>query len=137
MYLNGVAQDEPWAAKPTRENYSAFLDEFPAVAPVNGMGVTAEWMVNLPDFVRDGDLVVPEGRYFVMGDNRANSLDSRFWGFVPRENIIGQPLFVYWSFPTPEMMEERSVSEQASFAMHEVLHFVDETRWKRTFHFVR
>ena len=47
--------------------------------------------------VEDGELIIPEGDYFVMGDNRDDSQDSRYWGFVPRENIIGQPLVIYWS----------------------------------------
>jgi signal peptidase I len=44
---------------------------------------------------------VPPGSYFAMGDNRDNSLDSRYWGCVPRENIIGKPLIVYWSYDAP------------------------------------
>jgi signal peptidase I len=135
VYLNGVAQDEPLAAKTTSANYSAYIDEFPLVPPVGTPRVTAEWSVELPSSIHDGDLIVPTGKYFVMGDNRANSLDSRFWGFVPRENIMGRPLFVYWSFDMPENGElNQPLSEQASSTMHELLHFFDKTRWRRTFH---
>ncbi len=55
----------------------------------------------LADHVVNGELVVPEGFYFAMGDNRDNSLDSRYWGFVPRENIIGKPLLIFWSYDAP------------------------------------
>jgi len=136
VYRNGVAQDEPYAAKPIYENYDAYRDEFPVVSPPDTPDMNAEWALDLPKHVVDGDLVVPAGSYFVMGDNRTNSVDGRYWGFVPRANIIGEPLFVYWSFPTPENLMDKSASEQARFAFHEAVHFFDETRWRRTFHVV-
>jgi signal peptidase I len=81
--------------------------------------------------------VVPPGKYFAMGDNRANSLDSRFWGFVPRENILGRPLMVYWSVEMAENGElNQPLSEQASTTARTALHFFDKTRWRRTFHIV-
>ena len=49
----------------------------------------------------NGEVVVPPNSYFAMGDNRDSSLDSRYWGFVPRENIIGKPLIIYWSYDAP------------------------------------
>ncbi len=52
----------------------------------------------LANHVVDGEVVVPPGYYFAMGDNRDKSLDSRYWGFVPRGNIIGKPLIIYWSY---------------------------------------
>jgi signal peptidase I len=73
-----------------------------------------------------------------MGDNRTNSMDSRYWGFVPRENIIGRPLFVYWSIVMPESgADEAPISERAESTLHEFVHFFDETRWSRTFHPVK
>ena len=134
VYRNGVAQSEPQAAMPTVQNYDAFRDEFPGIAPTDIRNVTAEWALELPEHVENGDLVVPPGHYFVMGDNRTNSLDGRYWGFVPRENVLGRPLFVYWSFPTPEGLDERPAADQGSFALHEMMHFFDETRWSRMFH---
>lgn len=138
VYLNGIAQDEPQAAKPTAENYDPYVDDFPAVPALDHPGVTAEWSVSLPTYLQNGDLVVPSGNYFAMGDNRTNSEDSRYWGFVPRESIIGRPLFVYWSFMSPESGADKiPLSEQVSSAAHEMVHFFDETRWSRTFHQVK
>lgn len=64
---------------------------------------------------------VPAGSYFVMGDNRDNSQDSRRWGFVPRELIIGRAMFVYWSY-------DESASSQGNILMD----FIYNTRWSRT-----
>lgn len=137
VYLNGLAQDEPGAPKPTYTNYSPYRDDFPSVAPPENFGVTAAWSVDLPNHIVGEDLVVPSESYFVMGDNRTNSADGRYWGFVPRANIVGRPTFVYWSFPTPEdEIDKTKLSEKASFTMHEIVHFFDETRWRRTFHVV-
>jgi signal peptidase I len=138
VYLNGVAQDEPQAAKPTAANYDPYVDDFPSVDPSTEPGVTAEWSADLPAHMQGPDLVVPSGEYFVMGDNRTNSMDSRFWGFLPRQNILGRPLFVYWSIVTPESgIDEAPLAERAESTLHEFIHFFDETRWSRTFHWIQ
>jgi signal peptidase I len=135
VYLNGVVQDEPWAAKPTQANYDAYVNDFPAVDPNSEPEVTAEWSAKLPGYVQGEDIVVPPNSYFVMGDNRTNSLDSRYWGFVPRENIVGRPLLVYWSIVMPESgVDEAPLAERAGSTLHELIHFFDQTRWSRTFH---
>jgi signal peptidase I len=138
VFLNGVEQNEPLAGKPADGEYYPYRDDFPAIAPPEGSDVTASWSVGLPANIQGEDLVVPAGKYFAMGDNRPVSLDSRYWGFVPRENIVGRPLFVYWSFKTPpDQINKQSAAERISFIFHMILHFFDETRWSRTFHVVR
>lgn len=135
VYLNGVAQHEPEITLSSSSPYDAYINDFPLVSPSTEPGVTAEWSVMLPSHIRDGDLVVPPGKYFVMGDNRNNSLDSRYWGFVPRQNIIGRPLFVYWSIVIPESgADEVPLTQQAGTTLHEFTHFFADTRWRRTFH---
>ena len=135
VYLNGVAQDEPEAAKPTADRYDAYVNDFPSITPSVEPGVTPEWSRELSSYLQGQDLVVPAGSYFVMGDNRTNSMDSRYWGFLPRQNIIGRPLLVYWSIRIPESgAEEVPLGDQAESSLHELIHFFDETRWRRTFH---
>jgi signal peptidase I len=80
-----------------------------------------------------GPTVVPEGKLFVMGDNRDNSSDSRDWGFVPVSNVIGEPLFVYWSYdaPTSRWLDE-NISHRISFYASIAGNFFSHTRWNRT-----
>ena len=136
VILNGVAQDEPYAKLWPEDHYVKYKDEFPAVPTGEAdTDVTAEWAVDLPTHLQGNDLVVPEGMYFMMGDHRHASLDSRYWGFLPRANIIGRPLFNYWSFETPgEQMYKTTGSEQVAWFTHVITHFFSDTRWKRTFH---
>jgi signal peptidase I len=138
VYLNGVAQSEPYAAKPTADTTDPYVDNFPAVPPIGDEEVTASWTVAVAEATKDGDVVIPPEHYFMMGDNREHSLDSRFWGFVPRENILGRPLFVYWSFEATENDElTPRLSEQVGTMAYEMIHFFDKTRWLRTLHRVQ
>jgi signal peptidase I len=133
--VNGVAQPQPPEGDVTgMSGYtSPFLDEFPAVPPSVEMGATESWSVDFPSHVVDGELVVPPGKYFMMGDHRHDSLDSRYWGFVPRDNVVGRPLFNYWSFKTPEhQYEETGIAAKVAWLGHVVIHFFTETRWNRT-----
>jgi len=143
LYRNGVAQNEPYAAMPRDDgdpydSYQPYRDDFPSIPTTMGNDVTAEWALDLPSHIQGDDLVVPPGKVFAMGDNRTVSLDGRYWGFVPRENIVGRPLFVYWSFETPEdQMNKTSMSDRIGFMFHIAIHFFDGTRWKRTLHLIK
>ena len=142
VYVNGVPYPQAKTALDTAAypEEQTFLDEFPSVPPVPEPGnlKTEEWAQELPTRLENGDLVVPPGKYFMMGDHRHDSADSRFWGFVPRENIIGRPLFNYWSFKTPDgELEQPGAGHQLSWMKHVALHFFSDTRWSRTFHVVR
>jgi signal peptidase I len=86
----------------------------------------------LTHHVVNGEVVVPPNYYFAMGDNRDRSLDSRYWGFVPRENIVGKPLIVYWSYDAPsDQLQDSGISLTHVFDL--VKNFFPKTRWKRTF----
>jgi signal peptidase I len=138
VILNGVAQNPPPEGKDSPARDVDFLDSFPSVPPSPELGATEAWSVEFPSHVENGDLVVPPGHYFMMGDHRHNSLDSRYWGFVPRENIVGRPLFNYWSFETPDEEYEKSgIGNAVAWMGHVALHFFGETRWSRTLHVVR
>lgn len=137
VYRNGEKLDEPYVLHKSGD-YNPYRDNFPAVPPADYNNVTAEWRLVLPQRIRGEDLVVPPDSYFGMGDNRDVSLDSRYWGFIPRENVIGRPMFVYWSFETPrDQYEHTAISERLGFLAHVVFHFFDETRWRRTLRVVR
>jgi signal peptidase I len=86
--------------------------------------------------VVNGEVVVPPEFFFAMGDNRDNSLDSRYWGFVPRENIIGKPLIIYWSYNASTEAWPVRRSTLASHFLDLAEHFFTKTRWDRTFRLI-
>jgi len=136
VYRNGQKLDEPYIVHSDQapfNSYDPYRDNFPAVSPGDQPNVISEWKLTMPDHIENGDLVVPPDSYFGMGDNRDLSLDSRYWGFIPRENVIGRPMFIYWSFETSEgQYQQREFGQRLAFLGHVIIHFFDETRWKRT-----
>lgn len=139
VYRNGEKLNEPYVIHQTGEiSYNPYRDNFPAVPPSEFNNVTPDWELALPQHIQGEDVVVPPDSYFGMGDNRDVSLDSRYWGFIPQENVIGRPMFIYWSFETPPgQYLEREVGQRVGFLAHVVIHFFDETRWRRTFKVVQ
>ena len=136
VYLNGQAQNEPYVRHDPDKGPDPYRDDFPNAESDGGLLKT--WQVEMSSYVDNGDIVVPPDRYFVMGDNRENSWDSRYWGFVPKENLIGRPMFIYWSFETPEdQYQKQDMGDRIGFIFHIVIHFFDQTRWSRMFRLVR
>jgi signal peptidase I len=131
LWLNGKPMDEPYVYHKT-EFIDAYRDNFPADSTV-GFPDQAHDM--LAHHLEGGDVVVPPGYYFAMGDNRDSSLDSRYWGFVPRGNIIGKPLIIYWSYDaTTDALTGTPLNLDHLLDM--VLHFPTKTRWNRTFRLI-
>ena len=137
VLVNGVPLKENYVIH-TRPDYDHFRDDFP-LTDIPNASTEPRWWKEMGELVRQGDLVVPPDRFFVLGDNRDESLDSRYWGFVPRENIIGRPLLIYWSVRAPRPAAEVSSSrgDKLSAFLYGVTHLVQDTRWNRTFRIVR
>ena len=122
VYINGTALVEP---------YTHFLQA--VSTPSEFREVTS-----LDVRERYGPVTVPPNQYFVMGDNRDNSQDSRYWGFLPREYIKGKALIIYWSYEAgrEEYQEEGAVASLKGLGSVFV-HFFTRTRWDRMFHQIR
>jgi signal peptidase I len=133
LYRNGQKLNEPYVQH-RNGDFNPYRDNFPAVPPSESYGVTSQdWRLTMLSYVQGEDVVVPPNSYFGMGDNRDNSKDSRYWGFIPRENLIGRPMFIYWSFITPsDQYLMRGPGDRLAFLLHTVIHFFDGTRWSRT-----
>jgi signal peptidase I len=87
---------------------------------------------------RYGPVTVPPDQYFVMGDNRDNSQDSRYWGFLPRDYVKGKALMVYWSYKTDrDEYQETGLVATVKGLASVVTHFFTRTRWDRLFHQIR
>lgn len=133
VYVNGIRLDEPYA-----NHQPGYADSAVENFPDRGLELPHSdnpgWGEELTKHVVDGEMVVPPGQYFMMGDNRDNSNDGRFWGFVPRENIIGTPLIIYMSIDAPdEVWEPGHVGQRFQTYLEAVIH-PGEIRWRRLFH---
>jgi signal peptidase I len=132
VYLNGHALNEPYVIHidngddPYRDDFpnggTLAYSPFPGIPPDRANDMLRNNVVN-------GEIVVPDGFYFAMGDNRDNSLDSRYFGFVPRANITGKPVIVFWSYDAETNdLKEYNVHHFVDLAQH----FFTKTRWDRT-----
>ena len=137
VFLNGKPLFEPYVQYLPTANQSLRDDFPPSLSLIETypayLGLDSNWARQMPSFIRDDGLHVPPGYLFVMGDNRDNSLDSRFWGFVPLENVVGEPLFVYWSYdaPSKDWLAD-SFADRLKFDGSIIWNFAKHTRWSRT-----
>jgi len=136
VYVNGTHLAEPYVQH-IAGKHDVFRDEFPRL-DVSAPGLEGGWWLQMKKLVEDGELIVPEGDYFVLGDNRDDSDDSRYWGFVPRENIVGRPLLIYWSVRSVEddLPVSSTPGDKLYHFAYALSHLFQVTRWDRTFRVV-
>lgn len=132
VYINGKPLTEPYV-RFLEPPSNLFRDNFPRTDMPVIYGMEGKWWLQMRKLVEDGELIIPQGHYFVMGDNRDDSQDSRYWGFVPRENIIGRPLLIYWSVKRAEQDVPAGGAYRFAYAL---THVFQNTRWNRTLRLV-
>jgi signal peptidase I len=136
VVLNGVPQKEPYVTwEPAFPD--PYRDNFPS-GTYSDPSIDNHWWVQMHTDLRGGDVVVPKGQFFVMGDNRNYSRDSRYWGFVPRAAILGRPFLIYFSVREPSSTDHVSLPGgklgQENGPLDRLLNF---SRWRRMFKVVR
>src|ERR1700751_721279 len=134
VLINGKPLDEPYVRFLEPAN-NLYRDDFPRT-DIPAANMEGSWWLQMRKLVEDGELIIPQGHYFVMGDNRDDSQDSRYWGFVPQENIIGRPLIIYWSVRDWDASPASTIAGRLQHLSYAVTHLFQITRWNRTLRLV-
>ncbi len=135
VLINGKPLDEPYASfEPAPPN--SFRDDFPPKIYTDP-DVDPEWWRKMQRRTHNGELVIAKGEYFVLGDNRNHSLDSRYWGFVPRRAIMARPLIIYFSLYRPSTTDvDQAADDRLGHDRDFSARWKEFARWKRIFRVV-
>jgi len=138
VYINGKPLHEPYVIHDSTAGYDPLNYSFPPVGnPLYSSPVEPEWGRDIKKYIKGDELIVPPGKYFAMGDNRDHSLDSRYWGFVDRDAIMGRPFLIYWSVEaTSADYGESTFVQRLRAVLQTVAHLPARTRWGRMLHTV-
>ena len=138
VFVNDQPLREPYT-RYTQSPQDNFRDNFPTLEAMD-LRVDPQWWIRLRAILHNGqgggEITVPPGNYFVLGDNRNDSEDSRYWGFVPRRDIVGIPLLVYFSWREPNPDPQSTESPSPASPPEATLPPRNFARWNRTFHVV-
>jgi len=134
VYINGRALDEPYAVyRPSGSD--SFRDDFPRLQSADP-DIDSRWWIRMRTLVDHGELIIPAGDYFVLGDNRNDSTDSRYWGFVPRAAIVGKPFLIYFSLGPRGSEAEGTMAQGTTQQTRRSIYLLDTVisfaRWSRT-----
>jgi signal peptidase I len=143
VFIDGRQLSEPYASyQPTPPD--PYRDDFPRTSAADP-DVDYQWWVRMRSLISGGELTVPPASYFVLGDNRNESKDSRYWGFVPSAAIVGKPLLVYFSLNAPTPLPDQAApaasvpgaSADQGQPRSSANSFLSFARWSRTFRVLR
>src|SRR6266480_4544270 len=139
VFIDGKRLYEPYAVHDSSASYDPFNYSFPSIrGQMISLNAIPEWRPEIRKYVQGDEIVVPPGRYFAMGDNRDHSQDSRYWGFVDRDAIMGRPFLIYWSVEakSSDYSGDTTFWSRLTGILQTLVHLPSRTRWGRMLHTV-